>query len=346
MLNKLLLLGTVFFSAQALAARPFEALTPASRPSTARVYREMPGSDGTMQRVLVTEIKFAGPARVEIDLDAPLMYQWYLNDKNKVTQYSYPYYQAKILSVPASVPPADKEKLLSGVFYMNLSDLGSTRIVNALHGEELPQGGSKPIAPLPWDAFNPKGTWGNSIRETLETAPIRHLLDSPPPDMAEFCPKFAALPRAQKIHLWQSLVNQIAERESGFVPMCASDEGKYNPDAKGVISSGLVQISLASVTKNVCYQGRGCTVIRSQDDLFVPAKNLACGLAVMSCLTTRANCISCKNAAGRWDGIAAYWSTLRDPHEVPCSVCESGKVRVGYKPEIKAGLKKTSPYCF
>lgn len=337
----------LFFSAQAAhAVRKFETLTPASRPSVARAYREMRDDHGVMQRTLVPEIKFSGSAKVEIDLDAPLMFQWYLNDKGKVVQYSYPFYEAKFLAVPASVSEADKKRLTTETFYLTLSDVNTIRVVNALYNEELPKGASKPIAPLPWDLYNPKGTWAWAILETLETAQIRHLLDSPPGDMAEFCPKFASLSRERKIHFWQSFVNQISQRESGFVPMCASDEGKYNPDAKGVISSGLVQISLASVTKNACYQAKGCTVIRSQDDLFVPEKNLACGLAVMSCLATRASCISCKNAAGKWDGIAAYWSTLRDPHEVPCSVCESGKVRVGFKPEIKAALKTTSAYCF
>lgn len=334
------------WSWSAKAIRKFETATPSTRPSTARVFREMPDEHGTMQRVLVVESKISGSARVEIDLDAPLMFQWYVNDRNKVVQYSYPYYQVKFLSLPSSVSLEEKKKLLDGVFYMTLSDLNSTRIVNTLYNDDLPKGATKPIASLPWDSYNPKGTWAYSILETLETDQIQHLLSAPPADIVEFCPKFKTLPKAQKIHFWQSLVNQISQRESGFIPMCASDEGKYNPAAKGVISSGLVQISLASVTKNSCYQARGCTVIRNQDDLFVPAKNLACGLAVMSCLATRANCISCKNASGKWDGIAAYWSTLRDPHEVPCSVCESGKVRVGFKPEIKEALKTGAAYCF
>lgn len=41
-----------------------------------------------MQRVLVVDLKVPGPAQVEIDLDAPLMFQWYQNDKGKIVQYS------------------------------------------------------------------------------------------------------------------------------------------------------------------------------------------------------------------------------------------------------------------
>lgn len=337
------LFGCALSGSEAQALRKIEVTT--ARQTTARSFREMPDDKGVMQRVLVVDTRIPSPAKMEIDLDSPLMFQWYQNDKGKVVQYSYPYYAAKILSLPSSVPENEQARLKAGTFHFTLSDMGTIRIVNLLYNEELPKGGTKPIAALPWDNYNPKGTWGWAIQETLETAAIKHLLDSPPGDITDFCPKFASLPRAKKIHFWQALINEISVRESGFVPMCASDEGKYNPDAKGVISSGLVQISLASVTKNACYQARGCTVIRNQDDLFVPQKNLACGLAVMSCLASRANCVSCKNAAGKWDGVAAYWSTLRDPHEVPCSVCESGKVRVGFKPEIKAALKNTAGYC-
>lgn len=346
---KIFLLGmavfgcSLFSTSEAQALHKIEVTT--TRQTTARAYREMPDDKGIMQQVLVVDSRIPSSARMEIDIDSPLMYQWYQNDKGKVFQYSYPFYEAKILSLPSSVPPNEQARLKAGTFHFSLSDMGTIRIVNLLYNDDLPKGATKPIARLPWDSHNPKGTWGWAIQKTLETPPIRHLLDAPPSDIATFCPKFHSLSRARKIHFWQALVNEISVRESGFVPMCASDEGKYNPAAKGVISSGLVQISLASVTKNACYQSRGCTVIRNQDDLFDPAKNLSCGLAVMSCLATRASCISCKNSSGRWDGVAAYWSTLRDPHEVPCSVCESGKVRVGFKPEIIAALKSSASYC-
>ena len=201
---KKILLALLFFGYTALAhaEHKLQTSTPGTRTSSARAYRELPDDKGVMQRVLVVDMKVPGPAQVEIDIDSPLMFQWYQNDKNKVVQYSYPYYQVKFLSVPSSVSPADKAKLLNGVFYMTLSDLNGVRIVNALYNADLPKGANKPIAKLPWDSYNPKGTWGWAIEETLETAPIKHLLDSPPSDLLEFCPKFNAISRPQKIHFW------------------------------------------------------------------------------------------------------------------------------------------------
>ncbi len=329
------------------AERNLETTTPTSRTSAARLYREMPDSAGVQRNTLVVDTKLPGPTHVSIDLDAPLLFQYYLNDQGKVVQTSNPYYAAHILSIPVSAGLSDAERtrLLSGTFYFAITDLAPSRVVAASFDGDLPGGAHKPILALPWDAYNPKGTWGWSVEEALGRGYNSFLLDSPPADIKDFCPKFSSLDRAHRVHFWQTLVAQISDLESSFLPLCASDEGKYNPQNAGVISSGLVQISLLSI-KNSCYQSRGCTAIGTQDDLFDPAKNLSCGLGVMSCLATRGSCLSCKDSAGNWTGIAAYWSTMRDPYEVPCSTCPSGHVRVGYKPDIQTSLKVSAGYCF
>jgi hypothetical protein len=331
----------------ARASRLLETTTPTTRTSAARVYREMPDETGTQRETLVVDTRLPGPTHVRIDLDQPLLFQWVLNDQGKVVQTSNPYYAAHILSIPdsAGLKPEDKKRLLEGTFYFTISDLSPSRVVSSTFTADLPPGGHKPILPLAWDSYNPKGTWGYSIEEALGQPYNTFLLDSPPADMKDFCPKYSSLNRAHKVHFWQALVTKVSELESSYVPYCASDEGKYNPGAKGVISSGLVQISLLSI-KASCYQSRGCSEIRSREDLYDPAKNLHCGLAVMSCLVTRGSCLSCKTAEGAWTGIAAYWSTLRDPYEVPCSTCPSGHARVGFKPEIQASLKSSAAYCF
>lgn len=341
------LLAFLLLPMLAHAERALETTTPTTRLSAARAYRELPDDTGTQRATLVVDTKLPGPLKVRIDLDQPLLYQWYQNDLGKVVQSSNPYYAAKILSIPdsANLKPEDKQRLLSGTFYFGISDLNPARVVSQTFDGDLPSGGHKPILPLPWDSYNPKGTWGNAIGEALDQPYNTFLLDSPPADMKDFCPKYGALDKAHKVHFWQSFLTQVSDLESSFLPYCASDEGKYNPDAKGVISSGLVQISLLSI-KGACYQSRGCTEIRNQDDLFDPSKNLHCGLGVMSCLVSKGSCLSCQDASGAWMGIAAYWSTLRTPHDVPCSTCPSGHVRVGFKPEIQAALKTSAKYCF
>lgn len=329
------------------AERLLATTTPTTRLANARAYREMPDATGVPRNTLVVDTKLPGPTKVRIDLDQPMLFQWYLSDLGRVAQTSIPYYAGKILSIPdsAGLSAAEKQRLLDGTFYFTVSDLNPSVVVSTTFNGELPAGGHKPILALPWDKYNPKGTWGNAIEEALAQPYNSFLLSTPPSDIVDFCPKYAAIDKAHKIHFWQALVAQVSDLESSFLPYCASDEGTYNPASKGVISSGLVQISLLSI-KNSCYQSRGCTEIRSQDDLYDPSRNLHCGLGVMSCLMTKASCLSCKTAEGAWTGIAAYWSTLRDPYEVPCSVCPSGKVRVGFKPEIRASLRQSAPYCF
>ncbi|HEY8278807.1 MAG TPA: hypothetical protein VIH99_04245 [Bdellovibrionota bacterium] len=335
-----------FITLSAKAEQKLETLTPSNRFSTARVYSELPDPEGVRRQVLVVDTRIPGPARVEIDLDAPLHFQWYQNERSRVVQTSFPYFATRILTLPANagLSPEEKERLLAGTFYFSIGDLSPANVISHTFNTDLPSGGHKPILRLPWDAYNPKGTWGFSIEQALEFATNTFLLDAPPGDIVDFCPKFATLDRPHKVHFWQALVTHISELESSYIPYCASDEGKYNPEAKGVISSGLVQISLLSI-KNACYQSRGCNLISTQEDLYDPDKNLKCGLGVMSCLASR-GCISCKDDAGKWTGIAAYWSTLRTPYEVPCNSCATGKVRVGFKPEIQQSLKTSAPYCF
>lgn len=341
------LLAILSFPLSSHAERLLDTATPSTRASAARAYREMPDDTGVQRETLVVDTKLPVSIPLRIDLDQPLLYQWYLNDQGKVVQSSNPYYAAKILSIPdsAGLKPDDKQRLLNGTFYFTISDLNPPRVVSQTFDGELPSGAHKPILPLPWDSYNPKGTWGYALEQALDQPYNSFLLDAPPSDMKDFCPKYSSLDKAHKVHFWQALVTQVSDLESSFLPYCASDEGKYNPNAKGVISSGLVQISILSI-KAACYQSRGCTEIRSQDDLFDPAKNLHCGLGVMSCLVTRGSCLSCQDSAGAWTGIAAYWSTLRAPHDVPCSTCPSGHVRVGFKPEIQASLKTSASYCF
>jgi hypothetical protein len=334
-------------SSSAFAAHPFETDSTANRVTNVRAYRDLPDDAGVVHHTLVVDTKITGQSRIRIDLDQPLLFQWVQNDLGKTVPTSIPYYEGKIIALPDSpdLSAAERARLLEGTYFFTVYDLTPANVVASTFDGELPTGGHKPILALPWDAYNPKGTWGNSIEEALSESYNSFLTASPPNDVKDFCPKFTSLDKAHKVHFWQTLVAEIAALESSNLPYCASDEGNYNPDSKGVISSGLVQSSLLSV-KATCYQARGCTEIKGQDDLYDPAHNLHCGLGVMSCLAEKYSCISCKNPAGAWTGIAAYWSTLRDPYQVPCATCPSGHARVGFKPDIQLSLKTSASYCF
>lgn len=342
-----ILLACILLPLSAFAAHPFETDTTLNRPTNVRVYRELPDDAGVTRNALVVDTKLSVQAHIRIDLDSPLLFQWVQNDQNRVVPTSTPYYEGKILSLPDSpdISAPDRARLLAGTYYFTVYDLTPANVVANTFSSDLPSGGHKPILPLPWDAYNPKGTWGNAIQEALNETYNGFLLSTPPIDIKDFCPKYSGLDKNHKTHFWQALISHVAALESSYLPYCASDEGNYNPAAKGVISSGLVQISLLSV-KNSCYMSRGCTEIRGQDDLYDPSRNLHCGLGVMSCLAERSSCISCKTSTGSWTGIAAYWSTLRDPYQVPCATCPTGHARVGFKPDIQLSLKTSASYCF
>lgn len=329
----------------ASAAAAMELPVPAGKLAKLRSYQEM--QDGALKRqVLVGKHLIPEGSLVELKIGEPLLYRWLLNDQGKIIQSSMPYFPAKVKSLPEAYefPPGEREEILAGNFFVHIRDFDSARIVAAIYRDALPEGVEKIGHPFAWDAFNPQGSWGHSLQRALGKKENSFFLKKPPRDMEDFCPRFTALSLLEKETFWVALFNEIARHESAFIPLTASDEGAYDPANKGVISSGLSQISLRS-SKAACYQARGCSLVKNQADLFNPDKNLRCAVGIMSCLSESAGCLSCKKN-GKWKGIAAYWSTLREPYEVNCSKCPSGRVTIGKKPEIRAALKASAAFCF
>lgn len=321
---------------------------PESRVASLRQYESLKDGEVTRQ-VLVVKQSLSGGSVVQIEVNSPLQYQFVptvINGEQKIVQHSAPIFRTKVLSIPASAPidGATRDKILNSDYYVSIRDLDGARIVRHLFNDSLPSGATKVPHSFAWDSHNPQGTWAHTLKLALRRDDNSHLRDDAPRDVGDFCPKFSNLNDNQKEIFWMALVNQVARFESSFVPLTASDEGRYNPGSKGVISSGLTQISIAS-TRNACYQARGCDAIRNQADLFNPRRELQCTIAVMSCLAERADCISCKNGE-KWDGIAAYWSTLRTPYTLPCPTCNGGSVTVGKKLQIQEAMKTAASFCF
>jgi hypothetical protein len=301
--------------------------------------------DGNERKnVLVALGEIPGGSLVKmVDLE-PILFQWVLNDLGKIIQSTMPYFRLRVLSIsePNEISDELKQKILSQEFHVHIRDLNAATIVARIFSDSLPDGTEKIVGPFLWDEFNPKGTWAYSISKGLNMNSNLHLLNRAPTDILDFCPRYFSLDKNLKEKFWIALLNQVVKFESAFIPHTASDEGRYDPKSKGVISSGLTQISIRS-SKQECYQIRGCSSVRSQGDLYHPNKNLGCAVAIMSCLAERDSCVSCKD--GNWKGIARYWSTLRDPYEVKCDVCPGGKITVGKKPDILSALKVTANFC-
>lgn len=190
-----------------------------------------------------------------------------------------------------------------------------------------------------WDRISTKGLWTTEAARILQTQG-REMLINPPSDVDEFCPNYQNLNLNGKTAFWIHLLNSIAKRESAFDPMVGNDESHFGSNNQGVISRGLLQISLSSVGSRH-YRGNGCTA-RSAEDLHTVSGNLECGVAIFNHWVKTDDCISCKDKNGNNRGIARYWSTLRERYQVSCSVCSSGVANIGYREQIIAETSSTS----
>lgn len=296
--------------------------------------------------VMVQKFLIPVGSQLEYVMEKELAFHLYLTDWNVIVGHSKPYFRTRVLSFPpeAKLSPADRETLQNGEIYVNTGDLDPSKIVALREHHPLPPGIKKAAHILPWDAWNPEGNWAYAIELALANKKNSFLLKNPPADVEYFCPEYKRLDTTKKLAFWQTMLSEMSWRESSFVPFTFSDEGKYTSGAEGILSTGLMQLSIAS-TKNACYQDRGCAVIRSQKDLFDPEKNLTCAVAVISCLTEKASCFSCRTGETSWNGAARYWSVLREKHSKDCPTCMNGKVTLGKKEELLDVLKSSAPFC-
>jgi hypothetical protein len=192
-----------------------------------------------------------------------------------------------------------------------------------------------------WDEIITRGSWTNEAAHLMKTVGA-DLLSSPPSDVEDFCPNYYNQNTDGKTAFWIHLINSIAKRESRFDPLVQNDESGFGSSDLNVISRGLLQISHSS-SRARSYRQNGCDV-RNSEDLHDVSTNLRCGIAIFKHLVSTSDCISCRNSSGRWAGIAAYWSTLRERHEISCRACSRGVTNVGYKAEIASETAQT-PSC-
>lgn len=302
------------------------------------------------RKVLVERFRLPPGLKLEVNLGTALVRHPLIDSKGKAGIAKQANFKVKIAGDMNAITKANAEQkktLENEELYVSMGELDTTKIVMAAFSEKLPSGAAR-ISGLPWDRLNPSSTWSHYVVAAVNRKENRHLVDRPPSDIAQFCPKFAKLPENQKEKFWANLVSEIAELESAQVPFTAFDEGTFSKSLNGVVSAGLTQISYSSVRVNACYRARGCNEINSTGDLINPKKHLACTVAVMSCLAEKGNCISCQNKlTGSWKGVAQYWSTLKTPHTKACALAGCTKVaKIGKKQQIINGLKRNASYCF
>jgi hypothetical protein len=277
---------------------------------------------------------------IEIDSEMTLIAP-FVKSGFKVKRSAASFYGGvKIIRVgKRSISNRKLEQLKKLDLYIYEWSVNKSDITRALYDEPLPAGVERWSNKFMWDKANPNQSWAHHIDQAIDDYGQR-LLDNPPTDVTLFCPNYLQLTDRNKKVFWIHLMNSIAKRESRFDPGVGNDESIFNgSDADStqlnVISRGLLQISYSSA-RSRHYKKFGC-MPKSAADMHTPSVNLQCGVAIFSHLTRGgSNCISCKDQINnqKWIGISRYWSTLREPYEVSCSICKNGTARVGFKQDI------------
>lgn len=187
------------------------------------------------------------------------------------------------------------------------------------------------------DILTPGQTKAIALRELKRLEP--DFIQTVPNDVTKhWCTNYERLSLEQRYGFWASLLSVMAKFESNYNTRTAYDEGQTDRNLTGVISTGLLQISLYS-SQAKPYKDRGCA-IEKQSDLIDPAKNLACAVAIMGHLMKRDDCLSCDKKSG----AGAYWSVMREPYTVRNSRT-ARRMRIGKKPEVITQTKAMTPYC-
>lgn len=133
----------------------------------------------------------------------------------------------------------------------------------------------------------------------------KEMLTVTPKDYKTFCPNLSRLTLEQRIEFYAHLLSIMVKRESTFKPNATYDETTTKPSLKGVISRGLLQISVASA------KSYGCEVEETKD-LHDPLINLTCGIKILNRWIGERDHQIAGMTGGNWRGGARYWAVLRD----------------------------------
>jgi Transglycosylase SLT domain len=167
-----------------------------------------------------------------------------------------------------------------------------------------------PATPLPlreihgfWDDRSSHGSeWTKETVQSLKNYG-QSLLQFVPPDIGNYCPRYAHFDEWGRINFWVMLISAVAAAESAFDPTSSYKENMIDRNGHFVISRGLLQISLESSKLYDCQ-------MTTEEDLNDAARNIECGVKIMNRLVSADGVLSSiKNT--KWAGAAKYWSTLR-----------------------------------
>lgn len=129
-----------------------------------------------------------------------------------------------------------------------------------------------------------------------------------PADISTFCPAYAQQDGQGRASFWRGLLLAMVGPESGFRTTTSLwEKGKLQQ-----FSIGLLQLSY---TDRANY---GCD-FANEADIADPARNLSCGVRIMTKLVSENGAIGARSG-DRWLGGARYWSVLRTTSDARASI--------------------------
>ena len=158
-------------------------------------------------------------------------------------------------------------------------------------------------ASVNWAGKSEGPEWTFTVRKAILDQDNR-LANANPSDMGRYCPNYGALATKQKRLVWAKLFSLLANYESGYDPAVKFTESFPDAAGKLVVSRGLLQLSKESAN------GYGCG-IGDATELHDPAVNLRCAVRIASKWAVNDGVIARKTDAGKWHGLARYWSPFR-----------------------------------
>ncbi len=132
-----------------------------------------------------------------------------------------------------------------------------------------------------------------------------------PVDIATFCPDYVQQDAEGRASFWRALLLAMVGPESDFQTTTALWEGGELQQ----FSIGLLQLSYTD------RRNYGCD-FTNEADIADPARNLACGVRIMTRLVGQNSAIGTRSE-GRWLGGARYWSVLRTTSDARAGIVRS-----------------------
>ena len=160
-----------------------------------------------------------------------------------------------------------------------------------------------------------QGVEGESFDRTRVLALLERLIPASseltsvvPIDIATFCPDYVRQDTEGRAGFWRGLLLAMVEPESGFQTTTAYwEEGGLQQ-----FSIGLLQLSYTDARSYACD-------FTNEADIVDPARNLDCGVRIMTSLVGKDRSIGTRDE-GRWLGGARYWSVLRNTSDARADI--------------------------